>query len=110
MRLTPDSNLKKVPLVLVGCCWQPATWGSHEKAVSGSSPTGDKGASGGPCKNVAICTVIPQAQVNTSLGVTALNCISDEPTYSGRMTSDHSAYLNAKDKTNVQLLRQCYSS
>jgi len=24
------------------------------------------------------------------------------------MTSDHSAYLNAKDNTNVQLLRQCY--
>jgi hypothetical protein len=46
--------------------------------------------------------------VNETLGVTALNCIPDEPTNSGGATSDQSAYLNAKDDTNVQLLRQCY--
>jgi len=110
MRPTPDSNLKKVRLVLVALLLAACNLGQSRKSSSGSSPTGDKGTSGGPCKNVEICTVIPQSQVNESLGVTALNCIPDEPTDSGRMTSDHSAYLNAKDKTNVQLLRQCYSS
>jgi hypothetical protein len=104
IRFGLKSLLTLAALLLAAC-----SFGKPQRSGSTSSSTGTEHNAGGPCKNVEICTVIPQSQVNESLGVTALNCIPDQPTASGGMTSDQSAYLNAKDSTNVQLLRQCYS-
>jgi len=84
--------------------------GQSRQTSSASSPTGDQGTSGGPCKNVAICTLIPQSQVNTSLGVTAAFTSPDTPTNMGGMTSDQCSYNAGATAPgmHVELLRQCY--
>ena len=57
--------------------------GQSPQTGSCSSPAGDEGTAGGPCKNVEICTLIPQSQVNASLGVTAKFTSPDTPTNMG---------------------------
>jgi hypothetical protein len=56
---------------------------------------------------VAICTLITQEQVNSTLGVKASSTVPDEPINMSGLTSDRCAYLNAPADTNIQLLRQC---
>ena len=84
--------------------------GQSPRTNSGSSAAGDRSTSDGPCKNIDICTLIPQSQVNSSLGVTASFTKPDEPTNMGGMTSDQCSYDAgaAEPGMHVELLRQCY--
>jgi len=66
MRLTIDSKCKKVLVVLAALSLAACNLGQSRQTGSGSSPAGDRGSSGGSCTNVAICTVIPLAQVNSA--------------------------------------------
>jgi hypothetical protein len=54
--------------------------------------------------------LIPQSQVNTSLGVTAMFTSPDAPTNMGGMTSDQCSYNAGATAPgmHVELLRQCY--
>jgi len=110
MRLTLDSKWREIVFVLAALLLAACNLGQSRQTSSGSSPTGDQGTSGGPCKNVAICTLIPQSQVNTSLGVTAMFTSPDAPTNMGGMTSDQCSYNAGATApgTHVELLRQCY--
>src|SRR5207245_10082686 len=84
--------------------------GQSPQTGSRSSPAGDEGTAGGPCKNVEICTLIPQSQVNASLGVTAKFTSPDTPTNMGGMTSDRCSYNAGATEPgmHVELLRQCF--
>jgi len=54
-----------VLLALSGLLLAACSLGQSRQTGSGSSPLGDAGTAGGPCKNVDICTLIPQSQVNS---------------------------------------------
>src|SRR5260370_10800286 len=107
MRLTLDSKWREIVFVLAALLLAACNLGQSRQTSSGSSPTGDQGTSGGPCKNVAICTLIPQSQVNTSLGLTARFTIADTPINMGGMTSDHVTSNSSNPGMDVELLRQC---
>src|SRR5260370_38286299 len=81
-----------VLLALSGLLLAACSLGQSRQTGSGSSPLGDAGTAGGPCKNVEICSLIPQSQVNSSLGVTAMFTSPDTPTNMGGMASDHLPY------------------
>ncbi len=110
MRLTFDSKRKKVLLVLAALLLAACSLGQSRQTASGSSPAGERGTVGGQCKNVAICTLIPQSQVNSSLGVTAMFTSPDTPTNMGGMTSDQCSYNagSSDPGMHVELLRQCF--
>lgn len=110
MRLRLDSKWKEVLLLIAALPLAACSLGQLRKGGPGSSPAGDGGTSGGPCKNVAICTLIPQSQVNTSLGVTAMFTSPETPTNMGGMTSDECSYNAGATAPgmHVELLRQCY--
>ena len=107
MRLTSGGKRPETLFLLAVLLLAACNLGQSGPTGSGSSPAGDVGRGSGPCKNVAICTLIPLSQVNSSLGVTASNAVPDEPINSGGLTSDNCAYLNAASSTNVKLLRLC---
>src|SRR2546430_15434191 len=86
MRLTPDSNWKKVLFVSAALLLAACNLGQSRQADSGLSTTGDRGTGAGQCKNVEICTLIPESQVNSSLGVTAKFTSPETPTNMGSMT------------------------
>jgi hypothetical protein len=92
-------------LLLAAC-----SLGKSRETGSGSSPASDTTTGTGPCKNVDICTLIPESQVNASLGVTARFTSPDEPTNMGGMTSDRCSYNAGASQPgmHVELLRQCY--
>jgi hypothetical protein len=110
MMLVSSFRLKAVPLVLAALLVAACNLGQSRKSSSGSTLAGDGSTGGGPCKNVAICTLIPQSQVNTSLGVTAMFTSPDAPTNMGGMTSDQCSYNAGATAPgmHVELLRQCY--
>lgn len=110
MRLRLDSKWKEVLLVLAALSLAACSLGQSRQTGSGSSPAGDGSTSGGSCTNVAICTLIPQSQVNSSLGVTAMFTSPDTPTNMGGMTSDQCSYNAGATAPgmHVELLRQCY--
>ncbi|HVS81812.1 MAG TPA: hypothetical protein VHE60_08755 [Pyrinomonadaceae bacterium] len=109
MRLTLDSKWKEVLLVLAALPLAACSLGQSPQTGSRSSPAGDGGRGGGPCTNVAICTLIPQSQVNTTLGVTAMFTSPETPTNMGGMTSDECSYNAGATAPgmHVELLRQC---
>ena len=109
--LMSSFRLRAVLFVLAALLLTACSIGQSRQTGSRSSPPVDGGTGGGPCKNVDICTLIPQSQVNSSLGVTARFTSPDEPTNTGSMTSDQCSY-NAgatQPAMHVELLRQCYS-
>ena len=108
MRLTLGS--KGVLVVLAALALAACNLGQSRQTGSRSSSAGDGGTGGGACKNVAICTLIPQSQVNSSLGVTAKFTTPDTPTNMGGMTSDQCSYNAGATAPgmHVELLRQCY--
>ncbi len=110
MRLTLDSKWKEVLLVLAALLLAACNLGQSGQTGSRSSPAGDGGTSGGSCTNVAICTLIPQSQVNTTLGVMVKFTSPNTPTNMGGMTSDQCAYNAGATAPgmHVELLRQCY--
>ncbi len=110
MRLTPGSKWSEVLLVLAALLLAACNLGHPRQTDSGSSPAGKGGSGGGSCTNVAICTLIPEAQVNSSLGVTARFTSPDTPTNMGGMTSDQCSYNAGATAPgiHVELLRQCY--
>ena len=110
MKLRLDSRWKEALLVLAALLLAACNLGQSGKTGSDSSPAGDQGTGGGPCKNVDICTLIPQSQVNTSLGVTAKFTSPDTPTNMGGGTSDQCSYNAGATEPgmHVELLRQCF--
>src|SRR5882762_10263782 len=66
MRLTTPFGWNKVLLVFAALSLVACNLGQSRQTGSSSSPARDRGSSGGSCKNVAICTVIPLAQVNSA--------------------------------------------
>ena len=80
MRQTLDSKWKEVLLVLAAVSLTACSLGQLRKSDSGSSPASDGGARRGSCTNVAICTVIPLAEVNAA---TNKMLTSSSPTSSG---------------------------
>ena len=78
MRLTLGS--KGVLFVVMALLLAACNLGQSRKTGSGSPRAGDGGTGGGPCTNVAICTVIPLAQVNAA---TNKMLTSSSPTSSG---------------------------
>jgi hypothetical protein len=102
-------KFREVVLVLAALLLAACSLGQSRQTGSGSSPLGDAGTAGGPCKNVEICTLIPQSQVNASLGVTASFTSPDTPTNMGGMTSDQCSYNAGATAPgmHVELLRQC---
>jgi hypothetical protein len=97
-------------LALSGLLLAACSLGRSPKTGSVSSPASDTKTGGGPCKNVEICTLIPQSQVNSSLGVTASFTSPEPPTAMAGMTSDQCSY-NAgagAPAMHVELLRQCF--
>lgn len=110
MRLTIDSKWKGVLVVLAALALAACNLGQSRQTGSRSSSAGDGGTGGGACKNVAICTLITQSQVNSSLGVTAKFTTPDTPTNMGGMTSDQCSYNAGASAPgmHVELLRQCY--
>jgi hypothetical protein len=100
---------KTVLFLLVALLLAACSLGKSHDTGTGSSPIGDTRTGGGPCKNVDICTVIPQSQVNASLGITARFTSPDEPTNMGGMTSDQCSYNAGASEPgmHVELLRQC---
>ncbi len=102
--------LKSLLITLAALLLAACSLGQLRQTGLRSSSAGDGGSSGGSCTNVAICTLIPQSQVNSSLGMVAMFTSPDEPTNMGGMTSDQCSYnagANAPEK-HVELLRQCY--
>ena len=102
-------SLKSLLIALAALFLAACSLGQSRQTSSGSSPLGDAGTAGGPCKNVDICTLIPQSQVNSSLGVTARFTTPDTPTNMGGMTSDQCSYNAGATAPgmHVELLRQC---
>src|SRR5712691_2181622 len=80
-------KLREVVLILAALLLAACSLGQRQTG-SGSSPAGGRGRNGGACTNVAICTLIPQSQVNSSLGMTAMFTSPETPTNMGGMTSD----------------------
>lgn len=109
LRLTIDSKWKGVLVVLAALALAACNLGQSRQTGSRSSSAGDGGSGGGPCTNVAICTLIPQSQVNSSLGVTARFTSPDTPINMGGMTSDQCSYNAGATApgVHVELLRQC---
>jgi hypothetical protein len=110
MRLTIDSKWREVLLGLAALSLAACNLGQSRQTGSGSSSkAGDGGTGGGPCTNVAICTLIPQSQVNTSLGLNAMFTTPETPTNMGGMTSDQCSYNAGATAPgmHVELLRQC---
>jgi hypothetical protein len=103
------SSLKALLIALSALLLAACSLGQSRQTSSGSSPLGDAGTAGGPCKNVDICTLIPQSQVNSSLGVTARFTTPDTPTNMVGMTSDQCSYNAGATAPgmHVELLRQC---
>jgi len=110
MMLISSFRLRAVLFILAAFLLAACSLGKSREAGSGSSKASDEGTAGGPCKNVEICTLIPQSQVNTSLGVTARFTSPDEPTNMGGMTSDKCSYNAGASEPgmHVELLRQCF--
>ena len=104
-----DYKWKQVLLVLAVVPLSACNLGQSRKTGSSSSPAGDGGTGGGQCTNVAICTLIPQSQVNSSLGVMARFTSPDTPINMGGMTSDQCSYNAGATAPgmHVELLRQC---
>lgn len=102
---------KSLLIVLAALLLAACGLGKSGETGSGSSPTSSTTTGGGPCKNVEICTVIPQSQVNSSLGITAMFTSPETPTNMGGMTSDQCSYNAGATNpgVHVELLRQCYS-
>lgn len=94
-----------IALVLAAC-----SLGKSRETGSGSSTASETTTGSGPCNNVDICTLIPESQVNASLGVNARFTSPDEPTNMGGMTSDRCSYNAGASQRgmHVELLRQCY--
>jgi hypothetical protein len=103
-------SLKSLLIALAALLLAACSLGQSRQTSSGSSPLGGPGTAGGPCKNVEICTLIPESQVNASLGVTARFTTPDTPTNMGGMTSDQCSYNAGATAPgiHVELLRQCY--
>ena len=97
-----------VLLALSGLLLAACSLGQSRKTGSGSSPASDTTTATGPRKNVDICTLIPQAQVNSSLGVTARFTSADKPINMGGMTSDQCTYNASDPGMHFELLRQCF--
>ena len=71
-------SLKSLLIALAALLLAACSLGQSRQTSSGSSPLGGPGTAGGPCQNVEICTLIPESQVNASLGVTAdLGSVAD---------------------------------
>src|SRR5205807_72109 len=82
--------------------------GQSRQTGSGSSPAGDRGTSGG-CKNVAICTVIPLAQVNSATNK-MLTSSSPSNTGTGPNSGDTCEYTGIGGGPSggfVELIRFC---
>ena len=105
MSLHFRSSLLVLGALLLASC----SLGKSRETGSGSSPASNTTTGTGPCKNVDICTLIPESQVNASLGVTARFTSPDEPTNMGGMTSDRCSYNAGASEPgmHVELLRQC---
>jgi hypothetical protein len=75
-----------------------------------SSGSGSDGGTGGSCKNVDICTVIPPAQLSTSLGVMATITTPSTDNIGGN-ASDECIYGNPSPAayTSVTLIRTCHA-
>src|SRR5206468_12622386 len=97
-------------LTLIGLLLAACKPGQSRQTGSGSSATADGSMGGGPCKNVAICTLIPQSQVNTSLGLTAMFTSPETPINMGGMTSDQCNYSVGASAPGIhaEFLRQCH--
>ena len=107
MTVTLDSKWKEVLLVLAAVSLTACSLGQLRKRDSGSSSAGDGGTSGGPCKNVAICTVIPLAQVNSATNK-MLTSSSPGPSVSG-VVADECDYNGTGTMGGfVNLIRVCY--
>ena len=110
MMLMSSFRLKAALFVLAALLLTACSIGQSRQTGSTSSLPRDGGTGGGPCKNVDICTLIPQSRVNSSLGVTARFTKPDEPMNMGGGTSDQCSYNAgaAEPGMHVELLRQCY--
>jgi hypothetical protein len=110
MRLARVYKCKKFLFILTALLLTACNLAQSGRSNSNSSSArgGDGGT--GRCTNVDICKLIPQSQVNETLGVMAKNALPDEPTNMGGMTSDQCSYnAGATDPgMHVELLRQCY--
>ena len=100
-------RLRAVLFVLAALLLTACSIGQSRQNGSRSSLPGDGGTGGGSCKNVDICTLIPQSQVNSTLGMTARFTSPDTPINMGGGTSDQCSY-NAEPGMHVELLRQCF--
>src|SRR5436190_17832329 len=105
--LRSSFRLRAAMFLLAALLLTACSIGQSRQTGSRSSLAGDGGTSGGSCNNVDICTLIPQSQVNSTLGVTARFTSPDEPTNMGGGTSDQCSY-NAEPGMHVELLRQCF--
>src|SRR5262245_24388098 len=98
----------------LSCCFLPGCGkdGSIEgKKDQGGGAGGGEGGASGACKNVAICTLIPMSQVNSSLGGTATKAnpeTTSDPSGPSGMAFDTCAYLGVAPTTTVELSRFCY--
>src|SRR5947208_16427116 len=99
-----------VLLALSGLLLAACSLGKSRETSSGSSPISDTTTGGGPCKNVDICTLIPQSQVNTTLGLTAMFTSPETPINMGGMTSDQCNYSVGASAPGIhaEFLRQCH--
>jgi hypothetical protein len=81
--------------------------GQSRQTGSRSSPAGDRGTSGGSCKNVAICTVIPLAQVNSATNK-MLTSSSSTSSGTGPNSGDTCDYNGTGPRGGfVELIRFC---
>ncbi len=107
MRLTLDSKWKEVLLLIAALPLAACSLGQSPQTGSRSSPAGDRGTSGGSCKNVDICTVIPLAQVNTATNK-MLTSSSETSSGTGPNSGDTCDYNGTGPSGGfVQLIRFC---
>jgi hypothetical protein len=108
--LMSSFRLRAAMFVLAVLLLTACSIGHSRQTGSRSSLPGDGGTAGGSCKNVDICKLIPQSQVNSTLGVTARFTSPDTPINMGGGTSDQCLYNAGATEPgmHVELLRQCF--
>src|SRR2546425_2086671 len=106
--LMSSFKLRAAVFVLAALLLTACGIGQSPRTNFGSSAAGDGNTGGGPCKNVDICTLIPQSQVNSTLGVTARFTSPDTTINMGGTTSDQCSYNATEPGMHVELLRQCF--
>lgn len=87
-------------LLIAGC----SSGGSN----NGDGGSGDGGSGGGgACKNVAVCTLIPNAKVNSSTGKMTASAVPMSINTSGLFYDECSYISSANPGDHVDLMRSC---